>query len=324
MTKQTPGEDESRMSDTIWWAVARTEELSRRKPISVHIRDFPVVLWRDADGSARALEDRCPHRRAPLSLGCILGNGAIQCGYHGWTFSGENGQLIDIPNLKSDRKFPPVYRANALGVAEADGFVRVCLDRNAAPPAPACDLPTFENNEFAGSQTVSLDHTNFMSALFDDPGLLIQIRGVRFTTYLMSELSEQNGRLVLERSCQWSSPHWPAPFASDFPITLLISTDPVTGESNLLLRDDQLKPLLQAVIVPVPGARGVTQVRWRARVAKDRGGVMAKTMGVAAPFRILPHIDGEALRVLKPSASIHAEDLRSAITGNTRTREAAA
>lgn len=312
------------MSDAIWWAVARTEELSKHKPMSVHIGDMPVVLWRDADGSARALEDRCPHRRAPLSLGCILGNGAIQCGYHGWTFSGENGRLVDIPNLKSDRKFPPVYRANALGVAEADGFVRVCLDSKAAPPAPSADLSQFENNEFAGSQTVSLDHTNFTNALFDDPGLLIRIRGVHFTTYLMNELSEQDGRLVLERSCQWNSPHWPAPFASDFPITLLISTDPVTGESTLLLRDDQLKPLLQAVIAPVPGARGVTQVRWRARVARDRSGAMARAMGVAAPFGILPHVDGEALRMLKPSASIQAEDLRNAIAGNSQSQDPAA
>ena len=77
------------MSDEIWWAVARSEEISAEKPFNVDIGDQPIVLWRDTDGIVRALEDRCPHRRAPLSLGCILGSGAIQCGYHGWTFDGE-------------------------------------------------------------------------------------------------------------------------------------------------------------------------------------------------------------------------------------------
>ena len=85
------------MTEAAWWAVARSEEISADKPHNVDIGDQPVVLWRDDKKVVRALEDRCPHRRAPLSLGCILGNGAIQCGYHGWTYDGASGQLIDIP-----------------------------------------------------------------------------------------------------------------------------------------------------------------------------------------------------------------------------------
>ena len=57
--------------NSTWWAVALSEEVTGEKPLSVDIGDRPVVLWRDLKGQARALEDRCPHRRAPLSLGCI-------------------------------------------------------------------------------------------------------------------------------------------------------------------------------------------------------------------------------------------------------------
>lgn len=41
-----------------------------------------IVLWRDATGQAYALEDRCPHRGARLSLGWNLGD-RLSCWYHG-------------------------------------------------------------------------------------------------------------------------------------------------------------------------------------------------------------------------------------------------
>ena len=33
--------------------------------------DTPVLLYRTSDGRAVALDNRCPHRGAPLSLGCL-------------------------------------------------------------------------------------------------------------------------------------------------------------------------------------------------------------------------------------------------------------
>src|SRR3546814_5045186 len=109
----------------IWWAVARSEEVTDKKPLGINIGDQPVVLWRDKQGIVRALEDRCPHRRAPLSLGCIRDNGWIQCGYHGWSYEGDTGRLKEIPNMKDQQKFPPVYKAIAFSVYEQAGLVRV-------------------------------------------------------------------------------------------------------------------------------------------------------------------------------------------------------
>lgn len=302
-----------------WWAVARSEEVTDAKPLGVDIGEQPVVLWRDAAGIVRALEDRCPHRRAPLSLGCVLSNGMIQCGYHGWTYDGETGHLKDIPNLKSNAKFPAHYRAAPFAVAESGGFVRVCLDAKAHAPACANDL-----YPLSGTENVALEHEHYIAALFDDPALIIAIRGVRFTPYLMAELAEQDGKLVMERSCQWASPHWPSPFSPEFPITLRISTDPVTGESNLLLRDDAFRPLLFATLAPVPAARGVTQVRWRAKLSKHRSGWIANwLLGTGAPFKVLAAVDGSALRVLRPSASIHAASLRQAIIAGAARSSAA-
>jgi nitrite reductase/ring-hydroxylating ferredoxin subunit len=295
-------------ADSRWWTLALSEEVTDKKPLSVDIGDQPVVLWRDKQGVARALEDRCPHRRAPLSLGCIRDNGWIQCGYHGWSYDGETGKLRDIPNMKGEQRFPPLYKARNFAVAEDGGFVRVSLDE-AAVPAPAAEtLP------LCGISQVALSQEQYIDALFDDPGLLIDIRGVSFTPYLMSELHEENGRLVMERSCQWKGLHWPAPFSSDFPITVTTSSDPFTGETGLILRDADFNELLVATMAPVPSARGSTAIRWRARLGKQLKGAHARMLGIGTPFHVRDTIDAAALRVLKPSASLHGRRLRTGMT----------
>jgi nitrite reductase/ring-hydroxylating ferredoxin subunit len=289
-----------------WWTVARSEEVSGTKPISVDIGEQPIVLWRDKQAVVRALEDRCPHRRAPLSLGCILENGWIQCGYHGWTYEGDTGRLKAIPNMKDKQKFPGLYKANAFTVQESDGFVRVCLDGSAIPETPSLANTSMQ---LSGTVHVALAHEHYVAALFDDPSLLLAIRGVVFTPYLMSELHVENGRLAMERSCQWSGLHWPAPFSPEFPATVLFSTHPVTGETRLTLRDSDFNERLRAVLAPVPAARGVTSVRWRAEVCKGRG----VGYGLGDPFAVHDTVDAAALRVLKPTASIHGVQLRASL-----------
>ena len=225
--------------DSIWWAIALSEEVTGKKPLSVDIGDRPVVLWRDLKDQVRALEDRCPHRRAPLSLGCIRKEGWIQCGYHGWSYDGETGRVMEIPNLKNEQRFGPVYKAERFAVHESAGFVHVSLNLDApAPPLAELRMP------LSGVAHVALNHERYLAALLDDPGLVLSIFGVHFTTYLMSELHEENGRLVMERSCQWKLAHWPAAFSSDYPLTLVASIEPASGETALLLRDARFQRAL--------------------------------------------------------------------------------
>lgn len=291
--------------DSTWWAVARTEEVTGKKPLSVDIGDKPVVLWRDAEGHARALEDRCPHRRAPLSLGCIRKEGWIQCGYHGWSYDGATGRVREIPNLKNEQRFSPVYRAECYAVHEAGGFVRISQNPAAVPPQnDLIDMP------LSGTVHVALDHERYLAALFDDPGLLMSIIGVHFTTYLMSELHEQDGRLLMERSCQWKRPHWPAAFSSDYPLTLMSSTDPVTGETDLLLRDRDFRDLLSMRLAPVPAGRSVTSVRWRAVRGPGLPSFVGRTLEWLNPIKVHATVDGAALRTLKPTASVVFDELR--------------
>ncbi|WP_191563996.1 Rieske 2Fe-2S domain-containing protein [Janibacter melonis] len=55
------------------------------------------LLFRDATGRARMLEDRCPHRSAPLSAGQHLGD-RVACRYHGVQVDG-TGTVVSVPGM---------------------------------------------------------------------------------------------------------------------------------------------------------------------------------------------------------------------------------
>src|SRR5882672_2003488 len=58
-----------------------------------------IVLWRDEAGIVHALEDRCPHRGARLSLGWNLGD-RLACWYHGVEV-GADGKVARVPAVES-------------------------------------------------------------------------------------------------------------------------------------------------------------------------------------------------------------------------------
>ena len=82
-----------------------------------------IVLWRDGEGRASALEDRCCHRTAALSRG-YYEDGALVCGYHGWTYD-RGGRVLRIPQM--ERAAPESARVQSFRAEERYGYVWVCL-----------------------------------------------------------------------------------------------------------------------------------------------------------------------------------------------------
>ena len=90
------------------WYVAALSPAIGRTLTAMRILGEAIVVYRTQDGTPAALEDACPHRKLPLSMGRIKGD-AVECGYHGLTFDC-SGQCVDaatqerIPPFARDRK----------------------------------------------------------------------------------------------------------------------------------------------------------------------------------------------------------------------------
>src|SRR5581483_7690444 len=81
-----------------WYVAAWEHEIEPGRIVARTIIDQPLVLYRTADGRLVALEDRCCHRFAPLSLGRLEGDD-LRCMYHGLKFA-PDGRCIEIPGQK--------------------------------------------------------------------------------------------------------------------------------------------------------------------------------------------------------------------------------
>ena len=57
------------------------------------------MLYRTSSGAIAALEDACPHRLTPLSMGRLRGD-TVECGYHGMTFDCA-GRCVRIPGQQT-------------------------------------------------------------------------------------------------------------------------------------------------------------------------------------------------------------------------------
>lgn len=101
------------------WYVACMPNDFQDKPLGRKICGESMVFYRGAQGQAVALEDFCPHRGAPLSLGFVK-YGNLVCGYHGLEMGCE-GKTIAMPGQRV-RGFPAI---RSFPVVERFGFVWV-------------------------------------------------------------------------------------------------------------------------------------------------------------------------------------------------------
>lgn len=104
-----------------WYVAAIENEIADDAPFAVTILSEGIVIWRSA-GKLVALEDRCIHRAAALSLGRCEGAN-LRCMYHGLLFNGE-GQVLDIPGQDT---IPPKAKVRSYPVVARYGFVWVWM-----------------------------------------------------------------------------------------------------------------------------------------------------------------------------------------------------
>ena len=120
-----------------WTIACLTREVSRQAPLAVVLDRRPIVVFRDATGRVAALEDRCAHRNAPLSLGRVRG-ATLECAYHGWRYDSA-GRVVQVPALPEPAASQRKHAIRSYPTFESQGFVWLALDET----APATPPPEF-------------------------------------------------------------------------------------------------------------------------------------------------------------------------------------
>lgn len=123
-----------------WYPVLFARDLGRR-PVSITLLGERLVLFREGE-KVYALQDRCPHRGVPLSMGRREWPGLITCAYHGWCYDLASGDLVaaltDGPDSPICGK--ATVRVPTYPVAERATLLWVYVGALPAPPVEA-DVP---------------------------------------------------------------------------------------------------------------------------------------------------------------------------------------
>ncbi len=102
-------------------------------PLAIDLAGEKLVFFRDGNGKAGALIDRCPHRGVKLSLGTISPSGCLACPFHGWEFdtAGRACYVPLNPSAKLER-----LAATSLPTRELGGLLWVYTAPGSAPSEP--------------------------------------------------------------------------------------------------------------------------------------------------------------------------------------------
>ena len=158
-----------------WYVAGWSFDLGPEQLLPITIVGEPVVLYRKSDGIPVALQDRCCHKRAKLSLGRLEGD-CLRCMYHGLKFD-TSRRCIEIPGQDT---IPPNAFVATFPVVERGSWLWVWMgDPALADPAlvpstiahddPAWDLRTGQMDYRANYELVNDNLTDFSHLSFVHP-----------------------------------------------------------------------------------------------------------------------------------------------------------
>lgn len=129
-----PVYDQATLGLRDYWYPVRWSNTVTTEPEEVVLCGERIMLMRDADGSARALHNRCPHRGVRLSEGSQQFPGTVSCAYHGWTYDLETGNLEAVITDGPDSPICGKASVQAYPVEERLGLVWIYIgDRDPHP-----------------------------------------------------------------------------------------------------------------------------------------------------------------------------------------------
>jgi nitrite reductase/ring-hydroxylating ferredoxin subunit len=86
--------------------VARVDDIPPGNMKHVEVGGKEIVIV-NANGKFYALNDRCAHMNAPLSMGSLTGN-IVTCPFHGAKFEVNSGKKVEEPVLTPSQEMEPL------------------------------------------------------------------------------------------------------------------------------------------------------------------------------------------------------------------------
>lgn len=321
-----------------WWPLCFSENIpsatTSNQPVALFWGEQELAVYRDKSNTIRAVEDRCPHRRAPLSLGKVTENGHIKCGYHGWTFDGESGDISGFPNLDEGERLPKC-KIQTFPLREHNGVIYIAKSDSEQGPSglnTAGSLLT-KTASFFGHATYGLSREECIVAVLDNPALFIDIVGVEFLDKSYGDPRVEQGQLIAERAARWNligeSRFYLGPLRhrADFPLLIQTLCAPVTGETRITLCRQNGQPMGEIELTFTASTRGMTTVHWRSDVNARAWGKLAPLISIrekmhCAPITLKQSINASQLASTLPKVGKSWRLASAALTPQTLNQEA--
>jgi phenylpropionate dioxygenase-like ring-hydroxylating dioxygenase large terminal subunit len=125
-----------------WYVAAWSDDLVDGQLLARTILKEPVVLYRKADGNVAALQDRCPHRFAPLHMGKIVHGDCVQCPYHGLEFNSSGACVL---NPHGTKNIPPRARVRSYPVTEKHKAIWIWMGEKSPDLSKVPDFSVLDN-----------------------------------------------------------------------------------------------------------------------------------------------------------------------------------
>lgn len=153
-----------------WYVAGLSSEFEPEKLTGHEIAGRVMVIWRTKDGEVTALDNRCAHKRFPLSEGKLLSDGTLECAYHGLCYNAK-GKCTKVPS-QPGQKIPAQAKVNAFPVIEQDGLVWVWpgdpekKDIRKPPRTPELVDPAYESID-SGPMRIPANYLLLIENLLD-------------------------------------------------------------------------------------------------------------------------------------------------------------
>lgn len=121
-----------------WYPALWASDIDAGTMLSRTILGEAILVRRAGDGALSAMEDRCPHRLVPLSLGNLQSDGNVRCIYHGLEFDG-TGRCVRNPH--GDGRIPANLCVKTYAVVQRHSLIWIWMG-DKTPDANS--IPDFE------------------------------------------------------------------------------------------------------------------------------------------------------------------------------------